>query len=63
MLRLTVGICAVVVIATSSAFAAEKRKAEPAPKSLESIVVDIVTAPFKLVDDLTKPLQPKTTKK
>ena len=45
-------VIAAVVCATSLAYAAEKKA--PPDKTIGEIIVDIVTAPVKLVQDLMK---------
>jgi hypothetical protein len=63
MLRTCTAFGVAMIFVSSSAFADTKKKSQPAPKTFEQVVVDIVTAPVKVVDDLLKPLQPKPEKK
>lgn len=59
MVRIFSTMCVAASLMATGAFAADKKKAEPAPKALVEVVDDILMAPVKLVDDLTKPLVSK----
>ena len=51
------------LISNPTAQAADKKKAEPQPKTIVDVVGDILMAPVKLVEDLTKPAPAKPAKK
>lgn len=54
MIRICTAICLTAALAATSAFAADKKKSEPAPKTIVEVVDDILMAPVKVVDDLAK---------
>ena len=54
MIRICTAICLTAALVSTNASAADKKKSEPAPKTIVEVVGDILMAPVKVVDDLAK---------
>jgi hypothetical protein len=63
MIRICSALCIAAALSATGAQAADKKKAEPQPKTIVDVVGDILMAPVKLVEDLTKPAPAKPAKK
>jgi len=63
MIRFCSVLCMAVALITTGAQAADKKKAEPQPATIVDVVRDILVAPVRVIEDLTRPRPVKQEKK